>query len=448
MGRRAHLPKVYVYFKLHRILHLLTIPQTLKICSHRPRSTTRHPRFADLSTRVLESANWNLPQPTTLGSSFPNLATTLGLRIRALPCSILQNRVPLRTHHSRSCKFERASARIGKTEPPLPPTTPGSANSSAQVLELAKPSPPAHPPPPVLQIRARKCSNWQNRLSPPLSNQPPPSVLQIRVRKCSNWQNRVPLRIHHPRSCKFERASARIGKTECPLLCPTNHSPRSCKFECASVRIGKTEPPRPPTTPGSANSSFPSTTTLGSANSSTQVLELAKPSPPAHPLPPVLQIRVRKCSNWQNRVSPPLPNQPLPSVLQIRVRKCSNWQNRASPPTYYPRFCKFERASARFGKTESPCASTTLGPANSSAQVLELAKPSPPAHPPPLVLQIRARKCSNWQYQASPPITLVLCHPPPSFRPVRARKCLNWPNRASSRSPNPPSFRKTDPLFK
>ena len=144
MGRRAHLPKVYVYFLLHRILHLLTIPQTLKICSHRPRSTTRHPRFTDLSTRVLESANWNLPQPTTLGSSFPNLATTLGLRIRALPCSILQNRVPLRTHHSRSCKFERASARIGKTEPPLPPTTPGSANSSAQVLELAKSSPPAH----------------------------------------------------------------------------------------------------------------------------------------------------------------------------------------------------------------------------------------------------------------------------------------------------------------
>ena len=189
MGRRAHLPKVYVYFMLHRILHLLTIPQTLKICSHRPRSTTRHPRFADLSTRVLESANWNLPQPTTLGSSFPNLATTLGLRIRALPCSILQNRVPLRTHHSRSCKFERASARIGKTEPPLPPTTPGSANSSTCVLELAKPSPPAHPPPPVLQIRARKCSNWQNRVSPPLSNQPPPSVLQIRVRKCSNWQN-------------------------------------------------------------------------------------------------------------------------------------------------------------------------------------------------------------------------------------------------------------------
>jgi len=26
MGRRAHLPKVYVYFMLHRILHLLTIP--------------------------------------------------------------------------------------------------------------------------------------------------------------------------------------------------------------------------------------------------------------------------------------------------------------------------------------------------------------------------------------------------------------------------------------
>jgi len=33
MGRRAHLPKVYVCFMLHRILHLLTIPQTLKICS-------------------------------------------------------------------------------------------------------------------------------------------------------------------------------------------------------------------------------------------------------------------------------------------------------------------------------------------------------------------------------------------------------------------------------
>jgi len=360
MGRRAHLPKVYVYFLLHRILHLLTILQTLKICSHRPRSTTCHPRFADLSTCVLESANWNLPQPTTLGSSFPNLATTLGLRIRALPCSILQNRVPLRTHHSRSCKFERASARIGKTEPPRPPL------------------------PPVLQIRARKCSNWQNRASPPT---------------------------YYPRFCKFEHASAQIGKTESP---------------CAS-------------------------TTLGPANSSAQVLELAKPgvpsfaqpttpsvlqirvrkcsnwqnraSPPTY-YPPVLQIRARKCSNWQNRVSPPLPNQPLPSVLQIRVRKCSNWQNRASPPTYSPRFCKFERASARIGKTKSPCAPTTLGSANSSAQVLELAIPGLPAHHP------------------------HACHPPPSFRPVRARKCLNWPNRASSRSPNPPSFRKTDPLFK
>jgi len=278
MGRRAHLPKVYVYFMLHRILHLLTIPQTLKICSHRPRSTTRHPRFADLSTRVLKSANWNLPQPTTLRSSFPNLATTLGLWIRALLCSILQNRVPLRTHHSRSCKFEHASARIGKTEPPRPPTTPGSANSSspsthhswfckfehasarigktessctsttpgpanssAQVLELAKPSLLTH----LL-----------------------PLVLPIRARKCSNWQNQVPLCIHHPRSCKFKRASARIGKTKSPCT-PTTLGSANSSAQVLELAI--------PNLPAHHLRALPPTT-LVSASSSTQVLELAKSS--------------------------------------------------------------------------------------------------------------------------------------------------------------------------
>ena len=108
-------------------------------------------------------------------------------------------------------------------------------------------------------------------------------------------------------------------------------------------------------------------TILSSAKSSVQVLELAKSSLPAlaqpvsppslclpeHPPPSALPIWVRKCLNWQNRVSLPLLKTELPilpilawapttSALPIQVHKCSNWQNQASPhltTTHLPLFC-------------------------------------------------------------------------------------------------------------
>ena len=91
--------------------------------------------------------------------------------------------------------------------------------------------------------------------------------------------------------------------------------------------------------------------------------------------------------------------QPTLSFKHLYAWNCktesSNWQNQTSLTTYYPWFCKFECTSAWIGKTESPCTPTTLGSANFSTQVLKLAKLSPPVHPPSLVLQIQAHKCSK-----------------------------------------------------
>ena len=72
------------------------------------------------------------------------------------------------------------------------------------------------------------------------------------------------------------------------------------------------------------------------------------------------------------------------------------------PPLPLPRFCKFEHAGARIGKTKSPCSWLTtlrLSSANLSTRVLELAKLSVLAlgQPPTTsVLQIQACRCSNW----------------------------------------------------
>ena len=209
------------------------------------------------------------------------------------------------------------------------------------MLELAKPSVPA------------------------LCRPPPTSVLQIRACRCSNWQNRAFLLLVDyplPRFCKFEHMSARIGRTELPHFCLTTHHrifpflappppqssrscptttsvlpphccpathhrvfpflapppPRFCQFEQLRARIGKTESSRSwPTTPIS-----------------------------------VLPIRAHKCSNWQNRAR---PCSSTPSFLPIRARKCLNWQNRASracSTAHHPHFCQFKRASARIAKIE------------------------------------------------------------------------------------------------
>ncbi len=206
--------------------------------------------------------------------------------------------------------------------------------------------------------------------------------------------------------------SARIGKTESSCSWPTIHPRQFC--------------------------SWTTTHHVSSANSSTQVLELAKLSiptlgqlPRASPLlsdhpPPhllllgaastlVLQIRALACLNWQNRVFPLLSDHPPPQFCLPTTASSPSWHhlhlssaNQVSPllsdhpPP--PRFCQFEHATARIGKTESSCSWPTT---------------------PISVLPIRARKCSNWQNQACP------CPSTPLFLPIQACKCLNWQNRAS-----------------
>ena len=207
----------------------------------------------------------------------------------------------LTTPSPRFCKFEHADARIGKTECFCPwPTTPhlGSANSSTRVLELAKPSVPAlgrppttsvlpmadHPLTSVLQIRALECSNLQNRAFLPLADHPPTECScswttthhfgsansSTRVLELAKRAFLLLADYPSPRFCQFKHASARIGKTESSCPWPTIHPPRFCKIEHASARIGKIE----------RSCSWTTTHHFGSANSSTCVLELAKPSLP------------------------------------------------------------------------------------------------------------------------------------------------------------------------
>jgi len=197
---------------------------------------------------------------------------------------------------------------------------------------------------------------------PALGWLPTTSVLQIQARRCSNWQNWafLPLADHPP--LRF--------------LLLADHPPISH---------------------------------LSSANSSTQVLELAKQSVPALGwllLASILQIRACECLNWQNRVSPLLSDHPLTSVLPIRAVACSNWQN-----WVFPLLANHPH----------------LGSANSSVQVLELAKLnlSLPKHP----LVFANSSAQVLELAVSSLLCLLDC-PPPSFLPIWALALVrsNWQN--------------------
>ena len=256
------------------------------------------------STRVPELAKPSLPglgqPPATLSSSI----------------CVLEFTFPFLADHSppRFCKFEHASARIGKTDHSHSwPTTHhlGSANSSTQMLELAKLSVPALGWPPTTSVPA---------LGQPSTHLPP-------------W------------FCKFEHAGARIGKT---------------KHSCSWL-----------TTPR-----------LDSANSSMQVLELAKPSLPTLVWPP------------------PHLGSANSSSCMLKLAKLSLSTLGQPPPS---QFCQFKHTSAWIGKIEPVLAQAPLVFANSSAQVLELAKSS---------------------------LSCLLDCPPPSFLPIWALVLvrLNWQN--------------------